>query len=80
MNELFDKKTERNDKMIPDAYLTHGVAADKWNERGRLKALMDFFDGFTYKGKAFAALEKNAQMALINLAAEMAKTCRKEDN
>ena len=80
MNELFDKKTERNGKMIPDAYLTHGVAADKWNERGRLKALMDFFDGFTYKGKAFAALEKNAQMALINLAAEMAKTCRKEDN
>lgn len=68
--ELFDKKTQRNGKDIPDAYLTHGVAADKWNERGRKKIFKEFFDKLS---------DENAQMAIINLAAEMAKKCRKED-
>lgn len=68
--ELFDKKTQKNGKEIPDAYLTHGVAADKWNERGRKKAFKEFFDKLS---------EENAQMAIINLSAEMAKKCKKED-
>lgn len=47
-----------------EAYLTHGVAAAKWSEHGRLRAFREFADGLT---------DKNAQMAIINLAAEMAK-------
>lgn len=68
--ELFDKKSKKNGKEIPDAYLTHGVAADKWNERGRKKTFKEFFDKLN---------DENAQMAIINLAAEMAKKCRKEN-
>ena len=69
LNELFDKKTERNGKNVSNAYLTHGVAADKWSERGRLKVFKDFVETLN---------ENNAQMAIINLAAEMAKKCREE--
>lgn len=68
--ELFDKMAQKNGKTIPNAYLTHGVAADKWKERGRLRLFRDFFERLT---------NENAQMALVNLAAEMAKKCRKED-
>ena len=54
-----------------ESYLTHGVAKEKWNERGRKKA----FDSFT---KKYADNEK-CRLAIVNLAAEMAKYCRKED-
>lgn len=47
-----------------DAYLTHGVAAVKWSEHGRLNAFMSFVKDLT---------DENAQKAIINLAAEMAK-------
>lgn len=69
LNELFDKKTERNGKNVSNAYLTHGVAADKWSERGRLKVFRNFVETLN---------EDNAQMAIINLAAEMAKKCKEE--
>lgn len=69
-NELFDKTALKNGKPIHNAYLTHGVAADKWRERGRLVLFRGFFDGLT---------DENAQMAIVNLAAEMAKKCKKED-
>jgi len=72
--ELFDKKRseqrinkkgERETIQKNDGYLTHGVAAEKWNEKCRLETFKkDFFDKLT---------ENNAQEALINLAAEMAK-------
>lgn len=67
--ELFLKHTLRNGKSVPNAYLTHGVAADKWNEKGRLKALREFFDSLN---------DDNAQIAVINLAAEMAKKCKED--
>ena len=67
--ELFDKCKEKNDKKQPDAYLTHGVAADKWKERGRLSKLQAFVNALN---------DQNAQIAMINLASEMAKKCRKE--
>lgn len=79
-NELFDntrmetkkEKDESQEQILKqNAYLTHGVAADKWNERGRKKAFKEFFDKLS---------EENAQMAIINLAAEMSKKCRKEVN
>lgn len=87
-NELLDKKKKEtriqkdgNKKEIekPNAYLTHGVAADKWAERGRKKAFEDFINGFSAKGvdRKFDALtDKNAQNAIINLAAMMAKRCK----
>jgi len=67
--ELFDKTVQRNAKEIPFAYLTHGIAKDKWEDRERYKIFKEFFDKLT---------EKNAQLAIINLAAEMAKTCRRK--
>lgn len=67
--ELFEKTVTHNGKSIPAAYLTHGVAADKWNERGRKKALEDFMKDLD---------DNNAQMAVINLAAEMAKKCKED--
>lgn len=48
-------------------FLTHGVAADKWSERGRIDLLMNFIDKLN---------DADARIAIINLAAEMAKKCR----
>lgn len=50
-------------------YLMHGVAQDKWEDRGRFTAFKRFFDGLS---------NDNAREALINLASQMAKECRKE--
>lgn len=63
--ETLVDKLYKNEK----SYLTHGVAADKWNENGRLKVFKEFVEKLT---------DENAQIAIINLAAEMAKVCRKE--
>lgn len=69
--ELFGKtKVDRNGKSVPDAYLTHGVAADKWKERGRLNMFKEFVEKLS---------DENAQIAIINLASEMQKECRKEN-
>lgn len=50
-----------------DEYLDHGVAKDKWEERGRKKSL----DAFMEKH-----VEDNLQDIMINLASEMAKRCK----
>ncbi|MDR3057358.1 MAG: hypothetical protein LBU84_04355 [Prevotella sp.] len=60
MRELFTKI--ENGK--PTAYLTHGVAKDKWDERNRRKDFETFIKDFS---------DKDFQSAIINLAAEMAK-------
>lgn len=67
--ELFDKTRKKYDKQVPDAYLTHGVAAEKWAERRRKAKFEDFVKGLT---------DENAQIAIINLAAEMAKRCKEK--
>lgn len=64
--ELFDKKITKNGKPEPYAYLTHGVAMDKWKKRGRFDNFRDFFNGLSQEGDF-------AQKVLINLAAQMAK-------
>ena len=70
-SELFEKtEVNRYGKTVPDAYLTHGVAADKWKERGRLKLFKEFVGKLS---------DENAQVAIINLASEMQKECRKEN-
>jgi len=55
-----------------DSYLSHGIAKDKWEERGRKKRLDDFMK---------ANKDKDLQSIMINLASEMAKKCkaREED-
>lgn len=54
-----------------DSFLKHGVAAEKWNERGRIKLLENFVTDFNKK-------ENLLSEAIINLAAEMAKKCRRD--
>lgn len=50
------------------AFLDHGVAKAKWEERGRKEALEQFMTN-TY----------NIRERIMNLASEMAKKCRKEE-
>jgi hypothetical protein len=54
-----------------DGYLKHGVAAEKWNERGRVKLLENFV-------KEFRDNENLLSESIINLSAEMAKKCRRD--
>ena len=49
-------------------FLDHGIAKDKWNERGRKEAL-----------EKFMKTPENIRDRIINLASEMAKRCRKEE-
>lgn len=65
-HELFSKTTNRNGQVIPNAYLTHGIAKEKWSERGRFKVFKDFFEDK-------AINDEMIQFAIINLSAEMAK-------
>jgi len=69
--EILDKKDEKDGKDL--AYLTHGVAKEKWDERGRREELKTFFDMEEWKNEHAVIF----QLALINLAAEMAKKCRR---
>ena len=65
MLQLFEKKTIDNK---PDAYLTHGVAKDKWDERKRRIKFKEFCEKFK---------DEDFQSAVINLSAEMAKHSKK---
>lgn len=57
-----------------NAYLTHGVAKEKWDERGRRRLLQSFFEDL---GRDSSNTKRNLkhmiQFAIVNLAAEMAK-------
>ncbi len=50
-----------------DAYLSHGVAEEKWKEYRRKDKLRDFI---------ITLNDAEVQMVMVNLAAEMAKKCR----
>lgn len=66
-NELFEKKMiDQNGKEKPNAYLTHGVASDKW-KGDRLKAFKEFC-------KRIELEDRYYRMVIINLAAEMGKS------
>ena len=53
----------------PDrGYLTHGVAKEKWADRRRLEEFKEFVDGLE---------PEFARHSIVNLAAEMAKKCKK---
>jgi hypothetical protein len=71
--ELFDKKeTNSKGKEVPSAYLTHGVAKDKWEERGRKDKFKKFIDE-----KLQEIPNIYFRFAIINLASEMAKISKK---
>ncbi|MBS4039203.1 MAG: hypothetical protein KGZ81_01245 [Flavobacteriales bacterium] len=59
-----------NNKVINAGYLVHGVAADKWKERGRIQVLTQFIKDIN---------DGNVVLAVVNLASQMAKACRKEE-
>lgn len=48
-------------------YLSHGVAEEKWKERRRKAVLLEFMENLS---------NEEAQIIMVNLAAEMAKKCR----
>jgi len=75
--KLFEKTINRNGKEIPYAFLTHGVAKDKWEERGRKKAFHDFFYEDLCGNDKLS--DRDIKFALINLASEMAKKCRRKE-
>lgn len=67
---LFREKNEeeiKNKVKVDEGYLVHGVAKDKWSERGRLDSLKSFVESIEPK--------ELVSEAVVNLAAEMAKKC-----
>ncbi len=74
--ELFDKKEKGKDgKDKPIAYLTHGVAKDKWNKLRRKKVLEDFLQKIHSVEGIYGDITSKA---LVNLASEMAKQCKQK--
>lgn len=63
--EVMDKK---------QGYLTHGVAAEKWENR-RINAVKSFYNSIKNSN-----LEERVSEVMINLAAEMAKEMRRKEN
>ncbi len=59
----------------PAAYLTHGVAKDKWSKGGRKDLLEKFIEDVNKSDKYGDITAK----ALINLASEMAKICKNKE-
>ena len=58
---------------MEDAYLTHGVAKDKWAKSRRKDNLNEFLSDVFEEKKRYGDITARA---LINLASEMAKQCK----
>jgi len=72
-SELFDVPTreeKEKNKNTKEGYLMHGVAKDKWSKKGRLNRLKEFI-------KSLDDQPEMVSEAVINLASEMAKKCKK---
>ena len=80
LNELFDKKGEKwhgasasdptaEYRIVHAAYLTHGIAAEKWKKQRRSEMLRQFIEDSE-------VADAYKQAAVINLASEMAKICK----
>lgn len=74
--QLFTKTKIKYEDRGPEdaAYLTHGVAKDKWSKCGRKKALEDFI--IEIQKHEYGDITAKA---LINLASEMAKICKNKE-
>lgn len=68
---------ERRLEEEPDAYLTHGVAKEQWSKQRRKEVLKQFVEDIHAKENTHGDITCRA---LINLPAEMAKKCRKEES
>lgn len=64
------------DKLFNDktGYLMHGIAQEKWAEGGRIYKLKSFIESLPV-----GMDDEDVRIAILNLAAEMAKRCRKEN-
>lgn len=70
--EIVDKLFADSKEKGKSGYLMHGVAKDKWDERKRREKLERFIEK--------KLTDENIEFAIINLAAEMAKICRRKKN
>ena len=59
-----------------NAYITHGVAKDKWKKFRRRNKLKDFISGIYNEKEKFGDITCRA---IINLSSEMAKQCKKDE-
>ena len=64
-NMLFEKEA---------GYLEHGIAKEKWDEGGRKKILQEFINDLLENMD-----NEDVRLAVVNLAAEMEKRCRKKE-
>ena len=65
-----------NDENDGKAYITHGVAKDKWKKFRRRNKLKDFISGIYNEKEKFGDITCRA---IINLSSEMAKQCKKDE-
>lgn len=65
-----------NDENDSNAYITHGVAKDKWKKFRRRNKLKDFISGIYRENPQFGDITCRA---IINLSSEMAKQCKKNE-
>lgn len=65
IDRLFEKE---------EGYLEHGIAKEKWDEGGRKEELRKFINDLSKNMN-----DKDVRLAVVNLAAEMAKRCRKKE-
>jgi hypothetical protein len=76
-------KNAQDLKSKVDGYLTHGVAAQKWKEMGRLDKLDKFMDEVGRLDKLDKFMDEvdddKLIEAVINLSAEMGKVCSKNE-
>lgn len=69
------QKKEKEKEKYSDVYLLHGVAAEKWKESGRNLRLQEFMKDIC-NHERLSGIPLLSQ-ALINLASEMGKECKK---
>ena len=82
---LFDKtkivnRTLNNQESVePNAYLTHGVAVDRWTKKGRREALRRFIEDM-HASQEVSRFGDITAKALVNLASEMSKQLNNGDD
>lgn len=82
---LFDKtkivnRTLNNQESVePNAYLTHGVAVDRWTKKGRRETLRRFIEDM-HASQEVSQFGDITAKALVNLASEMSKQLNNGDD
>lgn len=71
--KLFEKTMKKGKDIKPDAYLTHGVAAERWKKKRRKDILREQFVDKIHSPENVEKYGDLTARALVNLASEMAK-------